>query len=301
MGLQDLPIAINGYLGDALIQWEDTIFKLESLYDSNHMGNIMVPTKKIMSATHIKVLSSHFKNIWIFFAITGLDELHKGSLKDYEKSYLQLCDHFKNVVCAIRPIIPGKNDKIEIIEPILKMVNHGNKLLMVGGYKDIYDKLLPQYRNETLFEYMRNYCLENGIKFKEKCIDIISDATNKEYLVSEVSQQNLKMASSLGYKFEQINNSIIPLDNYNGCLTKGDLNFVKLITHGKVTAASYLNSQVISVKIRPGINLVCSSSWFHWAKQTSCPVKCFYCFADYKSLIRTELEEFGCNPAILIN
>ena len=296
--MQGLPVEINGYLGDALLglQWNDTLSKLESLYASNHLGDVMIPTKKIMTKEQQEILSRNYKNVWIFFAITGLDELGLGSLAPYEEAYLSLCEKFANVVCAFRPIMPNQNDKREVVTPIIEMVSRGNKLLTYTGYKDIYDASTPQYRNEEFYTYIREYCAAKGVTVREKCIEIRAASKGTNGFDKLYDDCGLEMARQLGYSVEVVEGKII-LSSRHNLISKGDLNFVKLLAKSSsVSSSNFVNSQILSLKLLNGLKLVCTSSWFQWARQVPCAVGCSYCFADYRSVIRTQPSRFGCNP-----
>ena len=277
------------------MQWNDTLAKLDALYSTGHSGDIMIPTKTLMSKEQQRYLSSDYNDIWIFFAITGLDELGLGSLQPYEDTYLRLCEDFDNIVCAFRPIMPGKNDKEEIVSAIIDMVSKGNRLLTYTGYKDIYDRDIPQYQNQAFFDFIEDYCALKEVLVKQKCYKIIEAARGTVRFREEYDERGLELARKLGYKLEVFDGTVHLLTG-DSMVTKGDVNFVKFLTSSSlVSCTDYVHSQLLSISHRRQ-TLVCTSSWFQWARQVPCAVGCSYCFADYHSVIRTQPSRFGCNP-----
>lgn len=303
--LRSVPIAINGYLGDALLdtQWPNTLSKLESLQMSNHVGDIMIPTKMLMTRIQQEILFENFPDIWIFFAITGLDELNLGSIKPYLETYLRLCERFPKVVCAYRPVLPRQNDNMKTILPVIDAVSRGNKLLTITGYKDIAFVNAPQYVPNEFFETVAQNCAEKGVILKHKCFQV------REHLHADVAGRSegpdfvgIEVAKLLGYKVSYDNNEYLKVDNSYGELTKGDLNFIKYLSNvPTIGCDNYIGSQVLSITGIDNQKLVCTSSWFQWARQIPCSVACNYCFADYHSVIRTRPARFGCNPLDLID
>ncbi len=125
--LSEIPVSINGNYGDSLqpSQWQDTLSKLKSLKKSGHKANIMVPTKYVMNSEQMNIIKTEFPDVWIFFAITGLNESKLFSTEDYLRSYEKLCENLNNVVCSIRPIVKGMNDNMSTLLPILERVSKG--------------------------------------------------------------------------------------------------------------------------------------------------------------------------------
>lgn len=300
--LQSLPMSINGFYGDAMqpTQWNDTVSKLEELKRSGHSGDIMVPTKYIMTDEQIKILSNNFPDVWVFYAITGLEE--KYLLADYEKSYSKLCEAIDKVVCVIRPIIPNKNDSFKVINPILEMVKRGNKLLTYTGYRDPNMIGSKKHQNTELFDEINSYCKTNDILSKEKCVCMVAAYNNSSCHIHDKSSIiNADLIKALGYEITVVDDKLYLHNHKNSNqLSKGDIAFVNILTKSKPIASNFTQSEILSFDIN-GKKLVSSSSWFSWARQIPCIIGCDYCFADFKSNVRIELDEFGCNPIELLN
>jgi hypothetical protein len=303
--LQKLPISINGWYGDALqpSQWDNTLLKLENIYDKGHSGPIMVPTKFVASKGQIDILSRNFPNVWLWWAITGLHESSLFTFSDYQESYIYSSENLENTVCAIRPIVPGRNDSMEILLPILRMVNNGNKRLTYTGYRDPKLAGSKKYTNEDLYKQIRNFCDEHGIMAQQKCACMVAKITNTPCIVHNNGKpQNLEFIKRLGYEIERNGNSIKLLGfKQKRLLTKGDLAFIRILSKSQPKHGEINNSEILSLSLsETNTPLVCSSSWFAWARQAKCIIGCDYCFADYSSPVRVVLDDFGCNPIDIV-
>lgn len=302
--VRNLPISINGFLGDALqpSQWPDTLAKLEELHKSGHGGHIMIPTKYVPSSEQERVLAEHFPNVWIWMAITGLNESRLFSLGEYRDAYYRLCSRMARIVCAIRPIVPGQNDSMAVLRPIIDMVAKGNRMLTYEGYRDPMTLGSKKYRNEALFSEIDNDCREKGITVRQKCVCLVAAVTNSIcYHCHPQPPRNQELLRAFGYQYEVEDNRVVNL-RYGASqqATKGDVAFANIVTGARVGAESMLATEVLSLQLPGRKKLVSTSSWFSWARQVPCVVGCGYCFADYKSLVRTEPAVFGCNPQELL-
>lgn len=303
--LSQIPVGINGFYGDSLQpnQWKDTLAKLEDLHTTNHQGSIMIPTKYVISDEQLDIIANNFPNVWVFMAITGLNETKIFSLQEYLDAYLKICSKLKNVVCAIRPIVEGQNDNLEILKPILETVSQGNKLLTYRGFRDPFTKGSQKYVNDNIFDEIENFCSERKITTAQRCVSIISKVKNETcYLDIEAQPVNIELLGQLGYDIE-LKNSKLNVLGYRGNknISKGDMSFIHMLSKSKPISRNYEHSEILSIELKNNLKLVSTSSWFSWASQTACRVGCWYCFADYKSDVRINLPHFGCNPSKLIN
>ena len=302
--LKEIPVAINTSYGDAFqpSQWADSLKKLHTLVSCGHKGPVMFGSKYIITDAQLEDIAGIHQDVWLFIAITGLHESKLFSMEEYEEYYLRACKRIKNVVCAIRPIIPQKNDNIETLLPIIHMVGKGRKMLTYSGYRDPQILGSPKYRNELLFNLIQQACKDHSILCKEKCACMVS-AVNKTdcWIHGKTAPMHLDLIKALGYKFYMEDEQLI-LTGYkdNHYMTKGDISFLRMISKSPFISGNISSpSEIISVRIDDH-PLVCTSSWFNWAQQTYCAIECDYCFAAYKSKTRIDLENFGCNPTDLM-
>ena len=303
--LRNLPVIVNGSLGDALqpTQWKNTIDKLDNLYSSGHKGHIMVPTKYVPNHAQVKHLLSHYPKIWLWIAITGLQETSLFSSQDYQRFYFDACNYSDRVVCAIRPIIPERNNSYFDLLPILKMVNAGDKLLTYSGYRDPKTRGGCKYVEPDLFSTIDSYCLDNSIVYANKCICLVARVTNSRCVIHDPGPpENTNIIERIGYHFV-INSNEIQLsgDTFGQTPSRGDIAFVRLITGGKVSAKEIRQTIMLSINTFRKIKLGCSSSWFAWSRQVPCVINCDYCIADYSSAEHIDIDEIGCNPQELLS
>lgn len=303
--LQSLPISINGYFGDALQpgQWENTLAKLENLRNTGHIGEVMIPTKFAASEEQLRYLFTNFPRVWLWYAITGLNETDMFSLEDHKRTYNLACNFSDRVVCAIRPIIPNRNDSMQTLISILEMVKAGNRMLLYEGYRDPNIVGSKKYEPLHLFNEIADYCDKNGILAKNKCTCIISTVLSKNCIIHEPQPpRNLEILESLGYWFDFSTQGVFLKGASSGDnITRGDVAFSRILTGGNVEAENPIASELLSIQLEKLPRLACTSSWFSWAQQRSCIINCDYCFANYDSKVRVELDEFGCNPLNLVD
>ncbi len=258
----------------------------------------MIPTKYVITDNQLEIISKHFPKVWIFIAITGLNETKLFSLNDYLESYAKMCSKLDNVVCAVRPIVKGENDNMVTIAPILEAVKQGNKLLTYTGFRDPSLPGSEKYVDEALFDQIENYCMHNEIVVEQKCACIVARVTKQKcHIHNDGLPTNLDLIQALGYEIELESDRINILGfRGNGEITKGDYAFIQMITRSTPKKREYEFSEILSIRLESDLRLVCTSSWFQWANQIACRVGCWYCFADFKSDVRINLPHFGCNP-----
>ena len=302
--LSEIPVSINVTFGDALMprQWDNTLMKLRTLASCGHRGPIMIGSKYIVSDAQLEEISRIKEDVWLFIAITGIDDCCIFTTKEYEDYYLRASRYLKNVVCAIRPIIPHRNDNIETLLPVIQTVGKGRKMLTYGGYKDTKIVGYPQYRNEDLFNRLEQECKKKSILCKEKSVCLVCAANGIDCFVhSKSAPINHDLIEAFGYRFNMENGQLI-VTGYKDSdfLSKGDISFIRMLSRSSLVSGKISSPfQILSPRLND-TSLVSTSSWFNWTRQTYCDVRCDYCSADYDSKIRLDLEHFGCNPTDLI-
>ena len=296
----EIPVSINASYGDAFqpLLWNDTLNKLSILASCGHKAPVMIGSKYIITDAQFEEIKKINQDVWLFIAITGLDKCCSFSMKEYEEYYLKACGHLKNVVCAIRPIIPKRNDNMETLLPVIQMVGKGKKMLTYTGFKNSSIVGCPQYRNEPLFNLIEQECHKHSILCYEKSVCIVCAINQTDCFVHcKTEPIHLDLIKALGYDFHVENGQLI-VTGYNGnnYLSKGDISFIRMLTKSSLVSGNISSlAQILSFRI-DNIPLVSTSSWFNWARQTNCVVGCDYCFAGYDSKTRIDLEYYGCNP-----
>lgn len=299
--LANLPITINTSFGDPFQpdQWENTLYKIKYLQKQNYQGEVEVSTKWILSDEQIEELYRANPNLWIMCGITGLNEGKVITIEDRFDNYLRLCKKFKRTVLNTRPLIPDKNDSMVVLRPIIEVAAKGNKLLKHGGYLDPSDTKNKKTRYDELKKEIHTLCKELGVDDAPRCSCIVTDVTGKVNSTYENSEpKNLDVLSALGFDFELVND-YVKLTGYknSGKVTKGDVSFARLIIESSHILDNWTDShQYMQMKGPEGQTLVCTSSWFHWAREVPCMVNCWYCHVRPGTAIYFVAGDSGCSP-----
>jgi len=299
--LTNLPITINTTFGDPFQpnQWEDTLYKIKYLKDQNYQGEIEVSTKWILSDEQIDILYSISPIIWIMCSVTGLNEAQEVTLQDRFDNYLRICKRFEKTVLNVRPLIPGKNDSMAVLTPIIETVAKGRKYLKHGGYLNPFDANSKKTNYDSLKKEIRNLCAKLGVNDVPRCSCIVTDVTGKINSTFEESEpKNLDVLEALGFNFE-MENCYVKLTGFRNSskVTKGDVSFARLIIESSHIFDNWTDShQYMQMKGPQGQVLVCTSSWFHWAREVECMVNCYYCHVQPGTEIYFETGDSGCSP-----
>ena len=298
--LSNIPVSINTHYGDPFQpnQWEDTLSKLRYLRAQNYQGEIEVSSKWVISDKQISELSEIISKLWIFCGITGMNE---GGIPMETRvdNYLRLCEKFPNTVLNIRPLIPGINDSMEILKPIIDVAAKGRKLLKHGGFIDTDHAELGKTKYETLKEEIHSYCKQVGVNDGPKCAVIVSDVTGRvNSTYDNLEPINLDILEAIGYRYAMENGSVRLLGyGRKKGVTKGDISFSRLIIQSSRILPDWEDSHIhLSFRGPNGQYLACTSSWFHWAREVNCMVACPYCHVRPGTPVYLYKGDSGCSP-----
>lgn len=304
--LASLPITINTSYGDPFQpdQWENTLYKINYLKNQGYQGEIEVSTKWILSDEQIEELYQADPDLWIMCGITGLNEGIGITLEDRFDNYLRMCKKLKRTVLNTRPLIPGKNDSMEVLKPIIEVAAKGNKLLKHGGYLDPSNVVNKKTKYDALKQEIHSLCRILGVDDGPRCSCIVTDVTGKVNSTYENSKPaNLDVLRALGFDYE-IENGYVKLTGFrnSGTVTKGDVSFARLIIESSRIFDNWNDPhQYMQMKGPNGQTLVCTSSWFHWAREVPCMVNCWYCHVRPGTAIYFVAGDSGCSPIDLYN
>lgn len=307
--MTNLPLTLNTHFGDPFqpTQWENTLEKIRYLKAQGYKGEIEVSTKWIITDEQIDDLYSINPDIWIICGITGLNEGKGVTLEDRFDNYLRICKKFNKTVLNVRPIIPGHNDTMEVLSPMIEIAAKGRKLLKHGGYLNPTSFKYKKTTYDTLKEQIHKKCMELGVNDGSKCASIVTDVTGKvNSTFSELNPKNLDVLEALGYDFIIEDDNTVNLLGYQGSkiVTKGDVSFVRLIIESSHICNNWTDPHVYTQMKGPeGQVIVCTSSWLHWAREVPCMVDCFYCHVRPTNEIIQSFEagDTGCSPIDLYN
>ena len=298
------PISINCQLGDGFqpTQWSGTKRRLKDLQRTEHKGPVAIITKSIITESQIEWLRDNVTNLnlLIYFSITGLTEKYGthtilGNFIDVSTK----CPNVKTVV-FIRPIIPGQNDNIEILKPIIETAAKYayNGAIIYRGYKDIENNNKNVKLNDTFIEDFENYCLKCGARVYPKTRMLACDAGIPHIMNEEKLSESgiLDFLSITGYYtvFARREGKLVPINDKRR-VTRGDIHFVEMFTGWSVDMgdAKYRDQRsILSIELFGKKNIDATSSWLGWGENKPCTIGCPYCIAFAE---KKDYDYFGCN------
>lgn len=146
----NIPVAVNLFYGDPMLQVSDTIKYLKQLEESNHKGPVIVITKSDFSK-----LPKLDLNLDIHFAFStfGIDsEYDGGSLKTFENNLKLASKTNYKYSIEYRPVIKDINDSSDIVRNIYKIANDYKAPIGFCGLQ--------------VSENLKQYFIDNNIKFE---------------------------------------------------------------------------------------------------------------------------------------
>ncbi len=301
--LSNLPVSLNTHYGDPFQpdQWANTLDKVRYLKAQNFEGEMEVSTKWIITDEQIEELYAIAPDMWIICGVTGLNEMKGVSLEDRFDNYLRICRRFQKTIINLRPLIPGMNDNMETLKPIIETAAKGRKLLKHGGYLDprSFDNKKTTY--DALKKEIHAYCESLGVNDGPRCTCLVTDVTGRVCSTyAELAPSNLDVLEAIGYRFETEDGNVKLLGYENSdIVSKGDVAFARHIIQSSHILANYSDPRALMTMKGPdGQALICTSSWFHWAREVPCIVNCFYCHVKPDNAIIQHFEagDTGCSP-----
>ena len=301
--LSNLPLTLNTHFGDPFQpdQWENTLEKIRYLKAQGYQGEIEVSTKWLITDEQIDELYAVNPDLWIICGITGINEVEGIPIQDRFDHYLRVCRKFPKTVVNVRPLIPGLNDSMSVLTPIIEVAARGRKLLKHGGYLDPSSFQNKKTNYDPLKREIHALCQKLGVNDGPRCACIVTDVTGKvNNTFEEAAPVNLDILQALGYDFER-EDDWVRLTGYEGSgqVTKGDVSFARLIVEPSHVRNHWTDPHVyMQMKGPDGQTMVCTSSWLHWAREVDCMVNCFYCHVrpDNPIIQSFEAGDTGCSP-----
>jgi len=304
------PVCINAELGDPFqpTQWEGTRRRLLELVYTHHIGPVALITKSIVSDEQIEWLNTYTKELHliVFFSVTGLEERYPlgQTLKGLENFSIKSISAKPSVF--VRPIIPGKNDNIELLRPIVEAAAYHSEegTIVFREYKDIEtENFQSTVINPKFVESFKELCAEYDATIIGRTRDLpMYLGWPSLFAWPALSDEDAnKFLSMVGFDdvLEAKNRSIEGKGNYNG-FSKGDLHFVEMFT--KLGVNPLIPRNKIKERMsRPvfGHFLDATSSWLEWGENKPCTIGCKYCIADANPE-QKKYKLFGTNPDTIV-
>jgi len=156
----DLPVAVNLFYGDPMLQIDSTISYLKRLEEVKHRGPVVIITKGSFS----KFPDMEFDlDLHFAFSTFGINSKYDGgNLKNFENNLKLISKTKYKYSIEYRPVIKDINDSPEVVENIYKMANKYNAPIGFCGLQ-VNDELKQHFiENNINFEAYDGY--ELGLK-----------------------------------------------------------------------------------------------------------------------------------------
>jgi len=195
--LRELPVAVNNFYGDPVIQWKNTIEKLESLEKSRHAGPVGIIMKGKLNEVKVAELKEKKEkglNLVTLISISELPELEgTGSAHRYENIRM-LTEAGVPAIAYIRPMMPPFNTSEEIVGKIFSQLKEaGCTSAVTSGFRGdeaLVERLAPDERVQwamrvkvmpgEIFERIKKHAEANGIQLFTRTACAVSAATGSE-------------------------------------------------------------------------------------------------------------------------
>ena len=207
----------------------------------------------------------------------------------------------RRVAIVIRPIIPGQNDDLATLAPILDAAQRGQGLLIARGFRDRSWQLLT---NQDFMSTLAQESERRGLRVFQRTVCLVGamHGTACRLHGNVIDEAGLAVSAAFGYDVSlqtdpASDSRSVTVSAGTERLSMGDAHFVQILTGAEIHCDNPVSSnQLVHAKGPEGIALDCSSSWFTYARTTPCQVACFYCETAYRSRVWGEV---GCVPLAL--
>ena len=139
--LSRIPVVINNYFGDPLLQWKDTLAKLESLEKAEHQGPIGIITKSYINPEKARRLKESKCRVVVLQSISNLPApIEPLNHQKRIESLQNLSAAGVPNIAYLRPLIPGYNTHEDILRATLDSIaQSGCKIVCYSGLRGTED------------------------------------------------------------------------------------------------------------------------------------------------------------------
>lgn len=136
---KEIPVSINNFYGDPLIQWSNTVKKLNQLKQAGHTGPIGIITKGKITTEKAAILSNLTQQglkITVLISISEMPQFEKvGHAHRYENIRILNQYNIRNIA-YFRPLTPPYNTSKEVIDSVFAKLNQvGAKVVVASGFR----------------------------------------------------------------------------------------------------------------------------------------------------------------------
>lgn len=153
--LQKIPIAINNYYGDPVLQWENTLEKVCTLAQDKHLGPVGIITKGEITPSMAQELKDSAQDLKLV-VLVSISELPKevepvGQAHRY-RTLKNLVSVGIPAIGYVRPMVPPFNTDMKTIDNMFhKIKDAGCDHIIVSGFRGddhIIDQMQPDRKQE---------------------------------------------------------------------------------------------------------------------------------------------------------
>lgn len=195
--LRQIPVAINNFYGDPVIQWDNTVEKLKNLETSRHAGPVGIILKGKLNEARISDLKERKEaglNVVCLVSISELPEMESVPSEHRYENIKLLNNAGVPAIAYIRPMMPPFNTSEETIEKIFSNLERvGCKMAVTSGFRGdeaLVHKLAPDEKIEwamrvkvmpaEVYQRIKRHADKSGIQLFTRTSCAVSFATGGE-------------------------------------------------------------------------------------------------------------------------
>lgn len=195
--LRQIPVAVNNFYGDPVIQWQNTLEKLDRLIISRHSGPVGIITKGRLNEVMVKELQERQKKGLKIVVLVSISELKnlEGTGSEHRYQNLKLLRKAGVPALAyIRPMIPPFNTSEEVISDIFAKLKKAKcKMAVASGFRgdeSLVRRLSPDERVQwamrvkvmpgEVFRLLKKHAEKNKVQLFTRTACAISVAVGDE-------------------------------------------------------------------------------------------------------------------------
>ena len=133
------PVAVNNFYGDPLIQWSDTLKKLEYLTRQGHKGVVTVITKGVITNSMAERFRSFIRRglkLLVCVSISELPQFEKVGMEHRYKNFSVLNNAGIRNLAFVRPMTPPYNTDSQTINRIVdNLALNGCQNIVLSGFR----------------------------------------------------------------------------------------------------------------------------------------------------------------------
>ncbi len=135
----DIPVAVNNFYGDPLIQWDNTVEKLMYLLSQEHTGIVSIITKGKFTPSKLeffKSLQDQGLRILVCVSVSELPQFEKVKMEHRYHNFKLLNQYGIKNVAFVRPMTPPYNTEPETIHKIVNNLSANScKDVILSGFR----------------------------------------------------------------------------------------------------------------------------------------------------------------------